>query len=92
MSTVGQVEKQTQARVVRLFRDTLGYDYLGSWIDRLDNRNVEQFYLREFLQKQGYSATLIDRAMFELNKVAGDQSKSLYDVNKAVYGLSLIHI
>jgi type I restriction enzyme R subunit len=29
MSTVGQIEKKTQARVAKLFRDTLGYDYLG---------------------------------------------------------------
>src|SRR5258708_1308207 len=87
MSTVGQIEKQTQARVVKLFHDTLGYDYLGSWIDRPNNRHVEETYLRAFLQQQGYSATLIDRAIFELDKVAGDQARSLYDINKAVYGL-----
>lgn len=29
MSTVGQIEKRTQSRVVTLFRETLGYDYLG---------------------------------------------------------------
>lgn len=29
MSTIGQVERKTQLRVVKLFRDTLGYDYLG---------------------------------------------------------------
>ena len=33
MSTVGQIEKKTQQRVVRLFRDTLGYDYLSNWIE-----------------------------------------------------------
>ena len=33
MSTVGQIEKMTQARVVALFRDRLGYAYLGNWID-----------------------------------------------------------
>lgn len=40
MSTVGQIEKRTQARVVSLFRKRLNYDYLG---DRtaLDNRNIE---------------------------------------------------
>ena len=40
MSTVGQIEKKTQARVVALFRDTLGYAYLGNWIDREGNRNM----------------------------------------------------
>jgi type I restriction enzyme, R subunit len=45
MSTVGQIEKKTQARVA-LFRDRLGYDYLGDWVDRAGlegkgNRNIE---------------------------------------------------
>jgi hypothetical protein len=39
--TVGQIEKRTQARVVKLFRQTLRYDYLGNWIDREGNRNIE---------------------------------------------------
>jgi hypothetical protein len=34
MSTVGQIEKKTQQRVVRLFREQLGYDYLGDWTER----------------------------------------------------------
>lgn len=29
MTAIGQVEKRTQARVVRLFRETLDYAYLG---------------------------------------------------------------
>lgn len=40
MSTVGQPEKRTQARVVALLRDQLGYDYLGDWAGR-DNHNIE---------------------------------------------------
>ena len=42
MSTVGQREKQTQKRVVKLFREQLGYDYLGDWTDRESNRNIEE--------------------------------------------------
>ena len=53
MSTVGQIEKKTQQRVVKLFRDTLGYDYLGDWTDREDNRNIEADLLRAFLQEAG---------------------------------------
>jgi hypothetical protein len=50
MSTVGQIEKRTQARVVALFRDRLKYDYLGNWIDReghegKGNRNIEPEYV-----------------------------------------------
>ncbi len=35
MSTVGQIEKKTQRRVVKLFREQLGYDYLGDWAERI---------------------------------------------------------
>jgi type I restriction enzyme, R subunit len=88
MSSVGQIEKKTQARVVALLRDKLGYDYLGNWEERPYNRNIEEAYLRPFLKKvQGYDEALINRALFELNKVAGDQSRSLYDVNRSIYDL-----
>jgi type I restriction enzyme R subunit len=46
MSTVGQIEKQTQQRVVTLFREQLGYDYLGDWTDREGNANIDQALLR----------------------------------------------
>ena len=36
MSTIDQNEWEPQQRVVKLFCDTLGYDYLGNWIDRED--------------------------------------------------------
>ena len=87
MTTVGQRERATQNRVVKLFRENLGYDYLGNWEYRAGNRNVEEDYLRAFLKKQGYADALSDRALYTLNRAAGDQSKSLYDVNKVVYGL-----
>ncbi len=86
MTTVGQIEKRTQARVVALFRERLNYDYLGDKTD-LDNRNIEETLLRNWLTKQGISDTLINRALHELNKVATDTSKSLYDRNKDVYDL-----
>lgn len=87
MTTVGQRERATQDRVVKLFRESLGYDYLGDWHDRLGNSNIEEEYLRPFLVKQKYSATLINKALYELHKTAGDQIKSLYDINKEVYSL-----
>lgn len=92
MSTVGQRERETQSRVVKLFRDTLGYDYLGNWIDRAEttghpNRNIEEAYLRPFLERQGHAPALITRALQHLTKIATDQSRSLYDTNRAVYDL-----
>jgi len=85
MSTVGQKEKKTQERVVKLFRDSLGYEYLGNWIDRVGNRNVDNGLLTGFLKRQGYDEALIVRAIHLLDKAAGDRSKSIYDRNKAVY-------
>ena len=86
MTTVGQIEKKTQARVIALFRERLCYDYLGDKTD-LDNRNIEETLLRDWLAKRGVSDTLINRALHELNKVATDTSKILYDRNKEVYDL-----
>ena len=88
MSTVGQIEKKTQRRVVTLFREQLGYDYLGDWTDREGNRNIEEALLLAFLRdRQGYDEPLITRALHLLDKAAGDTSKSLYDRNRAVYDL-----
>ncbi|MEH1984618.1 type I restriction endonuclease subunit R [Nostoc sp.] len=88
MSKVGQRERQTQNRIVQLFEQQLKYRYLGDWHDRPNNSNIETDILSTFLRdKQGYSNSLITKALYELNKVAGDQSKSLYDINKQVYSL-----
>jgi type I restriction enzyme R subunit len=87
MGKVGEIEKKTQQRVVKLFQETLGYTYLGNWIDRGGNRNVEEELLRAFLRKKKYDDALIDRALYIFNKAAGDTSRSLYDRNKDVYGL-----
>ncbi|MBY0382307.1 MAG: type I restriction endonuclease subunit R [Xanthobacteraceae bacterium] len=87
MSTIGQIEKKTQSRVVALFSEQLRYEYLGNWIDRPGNSNIEEKYLRPFLKSQGYDDALINRALFEVQKAASDQSRSLYDVNHSVYDL-----
>ncbi len=58
----------------------------ATWEHR-DNSNIEEADLRPFLKRQGYRETLISRALNELHRVAGDQTRSLYDINKAVYGL-----
>ena len=84
MSRIGQLERTTQNRVVKLFQEKLGYRYLGNWEVREDNSNIEVEILTDYLKKN-YNEALIKKALYELNKVASDQSKSLYDVNKAVY-------
>lgn len=86
MSKVGQRERKTQERVIQMFEQDLGYKYLGDWQDRPDNRNIEEDILREFLAGS-YPENIINRALYELNKTASDQTKSLYENNKAVYSL-----
>jgi len=87
MDTVGQREKLTQERVVKLFRDTLKYQYLGDWTDREGNRSVEPDLLRAWLKGRGRDDALIGKVLYELEKAAGDTSRSLYDRNRAVYEL-----
>jgi len=92
MPPVGQRERHAQRRVVALFRDRLGYDYLGDWSDRegfegRGNRNVEPEYLRAWLHRRGVDDALVNRALFEFERVAGDTSLDLYDRNAEVYRL-----
>jgi type I restriction enzyme R subunit len=85
MSPVGDIEKKTQARVVALLREQLGYDYLGNWEERAGNRCIETGLLRAWLSRQGHDEALIAKALYELEQAAGDTSKSLYDRNRGVY-------
>lgn len=39
MTTIGQIERATQNRIVKLFREQLGYDYLGNWEERSNNQS-----------------------------------------------------
>ena len=45
MNAIGQPERVTQNRVIGLFRDELGYRYLGDWSDRDGNSNIEGGFL-----------------------------------------------
>lgn len=88
MNTVGQRERATQNRVVKLFQDYLGYTYLGKWNDRENNRNIEEELLTQWLQKQGVGKELIKKTLRELDKAAvPGEGKNMYDANKAVYEL-----
>ena len=86
MSKVGQTERHTQNRVIRLFQQKLGYRYLGNWEKRAGNRNIEEGILREYLKKH-YTNNLINKALHKLNQAANDQGKKPYYVNQEVYTL-----
>ncbi len=75
MSTVGQIERKAQQRVVRLFTDKthplcLGYTHLGKWEERegfegKGNRNIEPELLRAWLKQRGHSDALIGKVLSE---------------------------
>ncbi|MEZ4302522.1 MAG: HsdR family type I site-specific deoxyribonuclease [Polyangiaceae bacterium] len=92
MGDIGERERKTQQRVVRLFIDALGYDDLGDRSDT-DNKNVLESHLEHFLHAyQGYAERdggdeLVRRAMAQFVKAADNTDVSLYDRNKEVYSL-----
>lgn len=87
MSTVGQPERYTQNRIVKLFCEQLQYEYLGNWEERLDNSNIEVGLLTRHLSSQGYSKTLISKALDRFKAEANNYERELYDNNKEVYSL-----
>jgi type I restriction enzyme R subunit len=89
MSFIGQPERETQNRVIALFRDELGYRYLGDWSDRYGNSNIEEELLGVYLSRSGYTSVQIAKAIHQLRVEASNPNRSLYDNNRKVY--SLLH-
>jgi len=87
MSDVRKAERATQRRVIELFRDQLGYRFLGDWSDRAGNSNIEEGHLTAWLEQRGYTAAQISAALLRLRTEASNNSRSLYANNEAVYGL-----
>ncbi len=86
MPNVGQIERITQNRVIKLLKEKLDFEYLGDWKERQNNSNIEEDILRNWLKNsQGYSQILIDKSIAQLSKIAKDQQSNLYEVNKNVY-------
>jgi type I restriction enzyme R subunit len=87
MSTVGQLERTTQNRIVALFCDELKYHYLGDWNDREGNSNIEEGPLSAWLTKNGYTPAQINTALYRLRSEADNHNRTLYGNNQAVYSL-----
>jgi type I restriction enzyme R subunit len=87
MSIIGQPERATQNRVIALFRDELGYRYLGDWIDREGNSNIEEGPLSAWLTKSGYTPEQIAVTLYKLRTEAANHNRTLYGNNQAVYNL-----
>lgn len=87
MNNVGKSERVTQNRVIALFREELGYRYLGDWTDREGNSNIEEALLTAYLQQNGYTPAQISAALHQLHREADNHSRDLYANNRAVYSL-----
>jgi type I restriction enzyme R subunit len=87
MSDIGKPERATQNRVITLFRDELGYRYLGDWADRGGNNNIEEGLLTPYLTRNGYTPEQISIGLYKLRTEADNHSRSLYGNNQAVYNL-----
>ena len=85
--TIGQPERATQNRVVALFRDELGWRYLGDWSDHEGNANIEGSLLTPWLAKRGATPAQISAVLLRLRAEAGNHHRTLYANNQAVYGL-----
>ncbi|WP_291380068.1 type I restriction endonuclease subunit R [Demequina sp.] len=88
MSTVGQLERETQDRVVKFLQEHLGYEYGENWEDRAGNSNVEARFLRDSLLARGYDEEIVGKAINELSKATSvGGARTLYEANREVYGL-----
>ena len=87
MNDIGKPERDTQNRVIALFRDELKYQYLGDWTDREGNSNVDESLMKDYLHKAGYDELQISRAIYLLKIEADNHDRGLHENNKAVYKL-----
>lgn len=88
MSTVGLPERDTQNRVIDLFRTTLGYDYLGNRQYHPVSSPIETDLLTRHLRARGYAGHLVTKAVDKLRADASlGGGRDLYEANRDVYGL-----
>lgn len=73
--------------MIALFREELGYRYLGAWSDRGGNSNIEEGVLSAYLKTAGYTKAQANRAIHLLRAEADNHHRGLYGNNEAVYRL-----
>ncbi len=87
LGNAGQPERKTQQRIIQLFNQKLGYQYLGNYTDRVGNSNIEEELASAALQRRGYTSAQISRALYLLKTEANNATRRLIDNNQEVYKL-----
>lgn len=87
MSSVNELEIETQKRILhKVFEEKLNYTYLGNYEERDNNSNIEEELLLKFLVKK-YPEEIARKAIAEFKKIAHNETKSLFEVNKEIYNI-----
>lgn len=87
MPSIVKSERETQDRVIALFRDELNYNYLGDWTDRSGNSNLEKELLTSYLNRRGYTDHQISTAIFKFDSEIDNLNRSIYANNHIIYNL-----
>ncbi len=84
---IGKPERDSQNRIIDLFKNELGYTYLGDWEEEPRISPVEEEILKEQLVTRGYSEEISSKAVDKFMRSVNTLAEGLYQANKNVYAL-----
>lgn len=87
MSTVGQIERKTQDRVVKFFQERLGYEYGGN-LEAFENSNIDEDWLIQYLYSRGYDEEVVRKVLHAVETASSVGGvRTLYEANRDIYDL-----